>query len=1097
MVLCIFLFATSASAQAADTTAEPQVEKLLEGLNSSNKETREEAAFALRCHRESRVFEALLERIDDPKEDQGVRWRALWSLRQEQEEELLPHYTRMLSLPDDQLWTEAAQALEVYGPKAKAALPQLREGLKSEKRCIYAASTLAAIGDRAAIPALMDCMKKFGEYSAARALGRLKAADAVPLLIEALESRKYSLSAAAAWALGEIGDKKAVPALRKGIFDDRSDIRDQVFECAVALKKLTGELPENAGDRMLDILTTGYFKNTGGYVRILTDSGDKDYAPMIIECLNRTDVDRRLVARELENLTGVKLGEDYVAWRLWLTRRENNGKLPELPANWDQYVKAMQADELSEVMATVRALAASGEVRAIPPLEIFYDELPDQQLELRAEALRALACLGKRNALTRLFLLAWDRALPEQRCTVLERAIGLRDRRMPRLLWELARETDDPEIRRTVLQIAAGSFQMEHLFEPAEHYPREIVAMAERELFKEEADYVKDYPIFWREGAAALEAILGIQLVPEGVKDPQEIRARSRQRWAAFVVKQAVETMMTQKPGEQENSPAARAFTWIDDRGYIYTDALTPLMLDERPLGQQRFWVYRGNMSPDPLDVRTVADVATQAFRDIRRLPPNKKLADFCFERLKSKDETQARRASVFLALMDDEKTIRRLLDTWEGAADSRHLAFVEKVIAEVGNMAVAETFKAMIDSPDRATRKRAVRLFRRCVIPVLWNRKKEEYFRAAYARMGGGTYPFALRMPDLEREEEERLRHEFDADTRTLSLSVAGKAVGLDREERLWAIEEAERLGASSLYPKVIEALGDDDRSGVVRIAIRAAAKLGGKEAAPHIEPFLDAKEPNLRLEAARALSELRAERAIPKLRKSLNDRRLDVAAEAAHGLGLMGDRESSSTIAALLDDKSWKTRIPENVIPVGELSKVVGAIGNLGISESIPGLLEIAKDPGHFLRQPALKALIQMRVPDAIPVLKQVAEEQGEGYPDAIRGIGIIGGEEARTYLRRLLEKEISYDLPSIGEGLARAGDRRGYDLLVELLGAGQEAERARMKLIELTGRALDPKPEGPDEKDARRAWRESLLAWRAWWKEHRHEFGKEYDE
>ncbi|MEM4762284.1 MAG: HEAT repeat domain-containing protein, partial [Thermofilum sp.] len=71
-----------------------------------------------------------------------------------------------------------------------------------------------------------------------RLLGRLKAREAVPLLIEGLKDRKPEIRSMAAWALGEIGDRRAVSALERALEDKAPEVRR---EAVVALSKLGAE----------------------------------------------------------------------------------------------------------------------------------------------------------------------------------------------------------------------------------------------------------------------------------------------------------------------------------------------------------------------------------------------------------------------------------------------------------------------------------------------------------------------------------------------------------------------------------------------------------------------------------------------------------------------------------------------------------------------------------------------------------------------------------------------------------------------------------------------------------------------------------------
>jgi len=90
---------------------------------------------------------------------------------------------------------------------------------------VMAAARLAKLGDRAAVPALIENLKTRTSHvraSCARALGDLGDPAAIPVLIEALHDQDTSVAYIAADSLGAIGSNKAVPALMQIMKDCRS-----------------------------------------------------------------------------------------------------------------------------------------------------------------------------------------------------------------------------------------------------------------------------------------------------------------------------------------------------------------------------------------------------------------------------------------------------------------------------------------------------------------------------------------------------------------------------------------------------------------------------------------------------------------------------------------------------------------------------------------------------------------------------------------------------------------------------------------------------------------------------------------------------------
>jgi HEAT repeat protein len=90
---------------------------------------------------------------------------------------------------------------------------------------IYA--MVVEIGERA-VPALLsrvqDENKQVREYVIA-ALGTLKVVDAIPAISEVLANKSLERRYVAAWALGDIGDATAVPALLSALDDENSEVQ--------------------------------------------------------------------------------------------------------------------------------------------------------------------------------------------------------------------------------------------------------------------------------------------------------------------------------------------------------------------------------------------------------------------------------------------------------------------------------------------------------------------------------------------------------------------------------------------------------------------------------------------------------------------------------------------------------------------------------------------------------------------------------------------------------------------------------------------------------------------------------------------------------
>ncbi len=208
---------------------------LIDQLKSSDEKVRAAAVEALRTIGKP-ATRLLIEAAQS--KDSLQRWGAVAALGETGDPKAVPILLKALRDEDENVRAVAAASLGKlrYARAARQLVQALAD--KSERVQAHAEWALENIGERA-IPAIVDGAKRTAtKLRTFRLLGRLKAREAVPLLIEGLKDRKPEIRSMAAWALGEIGDRRAIAALERTLEDKAPEVRR---EAVVALGKLGAE----------------------------------------------------------------------------------------------------------------------------------------------------------------------------------------------------------------------------------------------------------------------------------------------------------------------------------------------------------------------------------------------------------------------------------------------------------------------------------------------------------------------------------------------------------------------------------------------------------------------------------------------------------------------------------------------------------------------------------------------------------------------------------------------------------------------------------------------------------------------------------------
>lgn len=286
---------------------------------------------------------------------------------------------------------------------AQSPIDEYLRDLKSDHLAVRvrAAASLGRMGDKAAVPALVEALKD-GEADvrreAAKALGLIKDARAAAPLVDALRDRDMNVRLYAAYALGEIRDPKAAKPLLQALRDAEWCVRNQaawalreIHDPAIAeplVAALKTEKPDEA--HILWLLrhvgatdTTKHvaalLKNPAVVVRMravraLGELHDKEAVDPLIAALADSDADVRLHAiRAL-----AKFGDDRAEQPMReLVAGEQNASVRE--AAEEALRKLLRHDELAahwsfddqntEVAKDVTGLGNDGEIKGCTPVK--------------------------------------------------------------------------------------------------------------------------------------------------------------------------------------------------------------------------------------------------------------------------------------------------------------------------------------------------------------------------------------------------------------------------------------------------------------------------------------------------------------------------------------------------------------------------------------------------------------------------------------------------------------------------------------------------------------------------------------------------------
>ncbi len=377
-------------------------------------------------------------------------------------------------------------------------------------------------------------------------------------------------------------------------------------------------------------------------------------------------------------------------------------------------------------------------------------------------------------------------------------------------------------------------------------------------------------------------------------------------------------------------------------------------------------------------------------------------------------------------------------------------LRWALRALAQIGSPAALPPVLEVLDDPDPAARKEAIRAAIALLDPAHPDGRPVDPARAALADAS---------TPIDERIELCRMLGRTGAPRAQEVLLPLAKA--RPAALRLAVIEALGTLHVATpgVDKALVEAL--DDESGEVRLkAATALSRVGGAAAAPVLLERLTVAAEQDRGALGIALSGALARATDPVLAARVRDA-VAAAPEAARdalieGLGRMHAPEAGAALAVLAGGS------------IDDRRKVAEALA--GHPESVDALLKLAGDPDPGVRAAAVWSLGSVGKKEHLAVVAPLVKDPDAGVAgDAAAAVGRIASregqpEKAAATLCPALTQERPYVRANAVEGLSLAGARCEAATLRDLL-ARDPAESVRLAAADALWRAVQKAPDAAD--------------------------------
>ncbi|MBL1150047.1 MAG: HEAT repeat domain-containing protein [Armatimonadetes bacterium] len=207
---------------------------------------------------------SLIETCEDTSEEGDVRVLAMRFLAALRDQKSALRLIRILEDSSEDIFIRDQASRAAADMESVAAASQFLKLFTTSRDDVVRECSARALGEsisRAASKVLIAALSNVGESLAVRlavieALGIARTRAALPALLECLKDENVLIRGEAAWALGQLGDRRAEAALRKGL-EDHELVPNYVTVsalCKEALESLSGPAPKRRkGARKSDV----------------------------------------------------------------------------------------------------------------------------------------------------------------------------------------------------------------------------------------------------------------------------------------------------------------------------------------------------------------------------------------------------------------------------------------------------------------------------------------------------------------------------------------------------------------------------------------------------------------------------------------------------------------------------------------------------------------------------------------------------------------------------------------------------------------------------------------------------------------------------